>query len=572
MSSFLDRDVSVVDTPLIGGNHHSRRLSSQTMAFESTSAAAATSASAAAAETNFAAIPNAGNTWLKAPSRFQRMTEQYAAVFVGVFVALVVIVLIATMAALVTFTASRWSITISCFSADMHILISKDDLPTRSIFQRIYVRNATHWIKVTTNGTLSEGDAWLEVQEGKVTTLVELFFGRKVCSKVPTMAEVAAYNPVIHVDGSWSSIGRSACPGNESISCDVWHKTSVVTEKGTRVPVAEQYFLSGQRPYRYTSTTRSSSITIDFLSFSRKEPDPSIFVPPNVTCVDLTGSTKAHQEPSTRGWERGANSLVIGRMLDFARRAPAKPGRWTAYEPPAAEKGNELPASYDVRNAWPACKKSLEQIFDQRDCNCGYAIAPLSVLSNRICMATNGTRRLHLSPQWVISCDTGQLGCTTGWTDVTWRMLADHGIPEEECVRYWAEDLKCPAGCDFDDSELRLTRASKVYSVFVPGGTIADSAAAIQREILERGPVVATFWLFEDLIRYSGGVYTRNGTKVLSTSWAKIIGWGTDDHTGVPFWTCVQSWDSMWGERGFFRIRRGSNEVGIEDRVSAGMP
>ena len=48
----------------------------------------------------------------------------------------------------------------------------------------------------------------------------------------------------------------------------------------------------------------------------------------------------------------------------------------------------------------------------------------------------------------------------------------------------------------------------------------------------------------------------------------KMIGWGVDE--GVPFWTCVNSWNNLWGEGGTFRILRGVNECGIETMGVAG--
>lgn len=50
----------------------------------------------------------------------------------------------------------------------------------------------------------------------------------------------------------------------------------------------------------------------------------------------------------------------------------------------------------------------------------------------------------------------------------------------------------------------------------------------------------------------------------------KLIGWGEEN--GVPYWMLVNSWGSDWGENGTFRIRRGTNECGIEKEVTAGIP
>lgn len=59
----------------------------------------------------------------------------------------------------------------------------------------------------------------------------------------------------------------------------------------------------------------------------------------------------------------------------------------------------------------------------------------------------------------------------------------------------------------------------------------------------------------------------------------KLIGWGVesgedDDGEAVerPYWIAANSWSPNWGEHGFFRIWRGTNECGIEETPAAGLP
>ena len=41
---------------------------------------------------------------------------------------------------------------------------------------------------------------------------------------------------------------------------------------------------------------------------------------------------------------------------------------------------------------------------------------------------------------------------------------------------------------------------------------------------------------------------------------------------GNKYWLAANSWGESWGEKGFFRIRRGVNECGIESSAVTGLP
>ena len=48
-----------------------------------------------------------------------------------------------------------------------------------------------------------------------------------------------------------------------------------------------------------------------------------------------------------------------------------------------------------------------------------------------------------------------------------------------------------------------------------------------------------------------------------------MIGWGEEN--GTKYWLCVNSWNNEWGDQGLFKIKRGTNECGIENSVQAGL-
>lgn len=89
-------------------------------------------------------------------------------------------------------------------------------------------------------------------------------------------------------------------------------------------------------------------------------------------------------------------------------------------------------------------------------------------------------------------------------------------------------------------------------------------------ELVRNGPVAVSFEVYPDFHQYRGGVYHHTGLRdgynpfFITNHVVLITGYGTDGHTGEKYWIVKNSWGTSWGEDGFFRIRRGTNECGIE--------
>jgi len=84
--------------------------------------------------------------------------------------------------------------------------------------------------------------------------------------------------------------------------------------------------------------------------------------------------------------------------------------------------------------------------------------------------------------------------------------------------------------------------------------------------IAEGGPVETAFTVYEDFENYAGGIYHHVTGEEAGGHAVKFVGWGVEN--GTKYWKVANSWNPYWGEAGYFRILRGSNEGGIEDQVT----
>jgi len=88
--------------------------------------------------------------------------------------------------------------------------------------------------------------------------------------------------------------------------------------------------------------------------------------------------------------------------------------------------------------------------------------------------------------------------------------------------------------------------------------------------LVNSGPLSVSFEVYPDFMHYSGGVYYHSQLTdqfnpfELTNHAVLLVGYGTDDTTGEDYWLVKNSWGTQWGEDGFFRIRRGVDECGIE--------
>ena len=125
----------------------------------------------------------------------------------------------------------------------------------------------------------------------------------------------------------------------------------------------------------------------------------------------------------------------------------------------------------------------------------------------------------------------------------------------------------CPSSCAKAGTPLTLHKAENAYSVGMPGDVVS-----IQRELMAHGPIEVGFSVFSDFMSYRNGTYSRTaGAQLRGGHAVKLTGWGVDEK-GVDYWVIANSWSPEFGLDGFFHIRRGTNECGVETTPAAGLP
>ena len=319
---------------------------------------------------------------------------------------------------------------------------------------------------------------------------------------------------------------------------------------------------------------------------------------------------QARLNPSLQG---GAMQRLLGVPADYPRTfaAAVEAGDVQKYEP--RNPNLELPVSFDAAEHWPECASLINTIRDQSDCGCCWAFGAAECASDHMCIASGGAIKVPLSTQDMCFCgsvvDGKSDGCGGGRPSEAWAWIKSNGLvsggqnvdtdTESFCSSYSlpkchhhgpvgadpypaenttgcpehtaANTPMCPTACDANAKAPHNVFADDKYSfkgdIVTPE---AGNVTQIMQLMYEAGPVEAVFLVSADFEQYSSGIYHHVTGAGLGFHAVKIVGWGVEN--GTDYWKVANSWNKYWGEDGFFRIRKGSEEEYLEYQVIAAGP
>lgn len=105
---------------------------------------------------------------------------------------------------------------------------------------------------------------------------------------------------------------------------------------------------------------------------------------------------------------------------------------------------------------------------------------------------------------------------------------------------------------------------------------IKDNIYIMKMQLLKSGPFFGSISVYQDFFNFKGDkVYIKQSGQFIGGHAITIVGWcdkGVDQRAGFEegYWVCKNSWSTNWAAEydfpGYFAIKMGSNECGIEGR------
>ena len=231
------------------------------------------------------------------------------------------------------------------------------------------------------------------------------------------------------------------------------------------------------------------------------------------------------------------------------------------FDPTIVKVSNAAPAAYDWRDYG-----RVSPVKDQGSCGSCWAFSTVANLEG-LYYANKGVMKTF-SEQMLVDCDTSDSGCNGGLMEYAFTWLKKNGGIMTD-TDYPYKGVK--STCRSDKSkyvDMTITGYKKLGSSWSTWSAVDEDE--VKEFLYETGPLAIALNA-DPLQTYSSGILDVTSTKCPTSGInhaVTLVGYGTENN--VAYWIVKNSWGTSWGEKGYFRIRRGNGTCGINCYITTG--
>lgn len=209
---------------------------------------------------------------------------------------------------------------------------------------------------------------------------------------------------------------------------------------------------------------------------------------------------------------------------------------------------NGFPQSLDWRTTNnPSSITAVSSVKNQGQCGSCWSFSSAGATEGA--WAISGYPLYNLSSQQLVDCSKQNSGCNGGEMDLAFDYIKLNGLCSAESYPYTGTQSTC----------LKCEPVAKLQGYT----DVTEGNETGLFEQLEFGPVSVAIEADQQSFQlYSSGVYDGDcGTNL--DHGVLLVGYGTDETSGLDYWIVKNSWGLTWGESGYIRMVRGKNICGI---------
>ena len=206
-------------------------------------------------------------------------------------------------------------------------------------------------------------------------------------------------------------------------------------------------------------------------------------------------------------------------------------------------------------------KGLVPEIRDMGGCVGHWAFAAVSNIESAVAKAKNATTIVPLSEQELISCVTDNAACRGGFVDRAFDFLvSERGgwISTHESYPYESYWGTAPACKDTNSSN--VTKGAKITGF----KDLPQNETQIAQFVSANHPIAVGIDI-TSVELYFGGIVTNCFSREANVA-MNIVGY--DDVHNPPYWILRNAYGNMWGEQGYLRIEKGTNQCLVQEHAT----
>ncbi len=192
-------------------------------------------------------------------------------------------------------------------------------------------------------------------------------------------------------------------------------------------------------------------------------------------------------------------------------------------------------------------KNWVTSVGDQGACGSCVAFATVATIECQARIQYNKTSwDLNLSESDLFFCGAGRK-CQEGWMpSFALDYAKNEGISDEGCFPYQDKDMDCKLCSDRPNRLIKIGKWQEIINI------------EERKDWLDKkGPLIACMAIYRDFFSYKDGVYRHVTGDLAGYHAVSCIGYSEEECC----WICKNSWDTDWGNKGFFKIAYGQADM-----------